>query len=391
MSKNIHFILFLFTFSFHLLACDKGEGDTPAATITILNVSVTESNRDTTIELTATLNPPSKKEVSFHFTTADGTAKAGEDYVAQSGRVTFAPGDNIKKITITIKGDTIKEPEELFTLRLSDAVNGILQSNTVSIIIKNDDLFIPNEGYVTPKTYAGKTLVWSDEFDGATLDLTAWTHQIGNGSNGWGNNELQYYRGENTQLTNGYLVIEAREENVQGFRYTSSRLITKGKREFKHGRIDIRAVLPETQGIWPALWTLGGDIDRVNWPACGEIDIMELLGHEPNKIHGTAHYGPDWMQHRSKGTSTLLPAGEKFSTKFHVFSIDWTEDNIKWYLDDRLFFEFKKSDVGTFDYPFNKPHYLLFNVAVGGNWPGSPNTSTVFPQQMIVDYVRVFQ
>jgi beta-glucanase (GH16 family) len=249
---------------------------------------------------------------------------------------------------------------------------------------------IEDKGYTSAASYSNYRLVWRDEFEGSVIDESSWTFEIGRGQNGWGNNELQYYTNKNATVQQGYLVITAKKENVADAAYTSTRMITKGKKEFKFGRIDIRAKLPYGQGIWPALWMLGANIDSVGWPASGEIDIMELLGHEPNKSYGTMHWGPHHTQHKSKGNSITLPSGN-FSEEFHVFSLDWKADTLRVLVDDKEFFALTAGDVVPDPYPFNAPHYLLFNVAVGGNWPGSPDASTRFPQHMIVDYVRVFQ
>jgi len=248
----------------------------------------------------------------------------------------------------------------------------------------------PVDGYKTPLCYAGMKLVWQDEFTENVLDATNWTHEIGNGNNGWGNNELQYYRAENTSLADGYLTIEAREEDFGDQNYTSSRLVTKNKQTIKYGRIDIRAKLPKGQGIWPALWMLGSNIDQVGWPKCGETDIMELIGGaaagRDNTSHGTIHW--DDNGHTSSGDSYNLSSGI-FNDKFHVFTIVWTTSAITWFVDDVQFFN---ADItpGTLS-AFHQDSFFIFNVAVGGNWPGNPDGTTVFPQQMIVDYVRVFQ
>lgn len=251
---------------------------------------------------------------------------------------------------------------------------------------------IEDKGFVTPMQYDGYRLVWNDEFEQSFIDTAAWIFEVGNGNNGWGNNELEYYtfRQENASLKEGYLVITALKENYLGAAYTSARMITKGRKSFLYGRVDIRARVPEGQGIWPALWMLGDNIDSVGWPACGEIDIMELVGHVPNTVHGTLHWGKDASSHRSKGNSYTLPS-EKFSNEFHVFSLIWEAGKLDILVDGKIYFSFAKQDVLPDEYPFDAPHFFLFNVAVGGNWPGQPNATTSFPQEMIVDYIRVFQ
>ena len=167
-------------------------------------------------------------------------------------------------------------------------------------------------------------------------------------------------------------------------------MITKNKKVSKYGRVDIRAKLPSTQGIWPALWMLGNNIDAVDWPACGEIDMLEMLGHEPNKIYATMHWGATVALHQSKGTNYVLSPGS-FDQQFHVYSMDWDADGIKIYIDDLLYFTGKATDVLGSPNPFNDNFFFIFNIAVGGDWPGAPDNTTVFPQRMVVDYIRMFQ
>ena len=233
--------------------------------------------------------------------------------------------------------------------------------------------------------------VWSDEFSTDGLpDAAKWGYDIG--GNGWGNNELQYYTdGLNAYITGGILKITARKESFSGKDYTSARMITKNKGDWLYGRFEIRAKLPKGRGTWPALWTLPTDWAYGNWPNSGEIDIMELIGTYPNRVHGTLHWKPVNGTNVNKGGYYELPTGD-FSQKFHVFSIIWTQDMIKWYVDDIHFLTLSKAaDFGTANYPFNAPEFFIFNVAVGGNWPGPPDANTTFPQRMFVDYVRVFQ
>lgn len=249
--------------------------------------------------------------------------------------------------------------------------------------------FIPDTGYTTPESYDGYTLVWQDEFNGTALDLNVWKHELGTGSNGWGNNELQYYRKENTSIVDGHLVIEAKKENFSGRSYTSSRIVTMGKKKFKYGRVDIRAALPKGQGIWPALWMLGSNFGDVGWPHCGEIDIMELVGGtgKDNFVHGTTHWDNNGS-YASYGGSYRLTSGI-FNDEFHVFSIIWDESQIRWFVDDKQFHSIDITQASLSE--FRQEFFFIFNVAVGGNWPGSPDGTTEFPQRMIVDYVRVFQ
>ncbi len=259
------------------------------------------------------------------------------------------------------------------------------QEITISLGSSNNgEIVIPSNGFVSPDSYSGMTKVWEDNFDGTSLNTANWSYEIGAG--GWGNNELQFYKQENTKVEGGYLVISAKKESDQ---YTSSRLITKGKREFKYGRIDIRAALPRGQGIWPALWMLGSNFSSVGWPACGEIDIMEMIGgsNREKTVHGTIHWDNNGSPANYGGSRTI--ANGFLGDEFHVYSIVWDENSITWYLDNN---QFHVADITpTALSEFRQNFFLIFNVAVGGNWPGSPNASTSFPQHMIVDYVKVFQ
>ena len=245
-----------------------------------------------------------------------------------------------------------------------------------------------DDGYSTPLEYQGYQLVWQDEFSGNELSAD-WKHEIGTGSNGWGNNELQYYRKENTRVEDGFLVIEARKESFSGRSYTSSRIVTMGKEAFQYGRIDIRAKLPKGQGIWPALWMLGANFPTVGWPSCGEIDIMEMIGGQgrENTVHGTVHWDNNG-QYASFGDSYSLAQGT-FNEEFHVFSIIWDSQAIRWFVNDVQYNQIDITPASLNE--FKQQFFFIFNIAVGGNWPGSPNSTTSFPQQMYVDFVRVFQ
>ncbi|MFZ9981248.1 MAG: glycoside hydrolase family 16 protein [Cyclobacteriaceae bacterium] len=257
-----------------------------------------------------------------------------------------------------------------------------------NIGINIDPIFIPNSGATSPLSYPGRTLVWQDEFDGSELNLTNWTYDLGTGNNGWGNNELQYYRTENASLYQGYLVITAKKEAYQGKTYTSSRIKTAGLRSFQYGRVDVRAVVPEGQGLWAAAWMLGNNIGTVSWPRCGEIDIMEVVGGQGREktVLGTVHWD-------NNGTYATFGATRTNSTplneQFHVYSIEWNEQSIRWYLDD---VQYHVIDITPAELnEFQKSFFMILNLAVGGNLPGSPNESTTFPKNLIVDYVRYFQ
>lgn len=238
----------------------------------------------------------------------------------------------------------------------------------------------------TPAAPPGWELVWHDEFDGPTLNLADWNIETGGG--GWGNHEWQFYtdRPENLRLEDGFLVIEARREDYRGYRYTSARINTQYKRTFAYGRIEARMKIPIVHGLWPAFWMLGEDFATRGWPDCGEIDILENIG-ERYTIYGTVH-GPGYSGSRGVGTpfAAPFPVGEDF----HVYAVEWAPEGIRWLVDDIPYGFVTPADVPgrwVFDHPF----FIILNLAVGGDWPGYPDENTPFPQQLLVDYVRVYR
>jgi len=242
-------------------------------------------------------------------------------------------------------------------------------------------------------------LVWSDEFsgaDGSSPDSSKWTYDLG--GKGWGNQELESYtnRKENARIEKRNLVITALKESYTGADgltrdYTSARLKTLGLFAQTYGRFEARIKIPAGQGMWPAFWMLGEDISSAGWPKCGEIDIMENVGKEPGTVHGSLH-GPSTERPTSDLTSIFsLPAGQSFADDFHLYAIEWEPDIVRFYVDANLYATFNSSQwpaggKWVFDHPF----FIILNLAVGGNWPGSPGASTKFPQSMLVDYVRVY-
>jgi len=242
-------------------------------------------------------------------------------------------------------------------------------------------------------------LVWSDEFDGDTLNTDKWSYMLGDGTDydlpsGWGNNELQYYREENIRVADGKLTITAKRENIQDKQFTSGRLRTKDKGDWTYGRFTFSALMPTGKGLWPAIWMLPTDEAYGGWAASGEIDIMEYLGDEPNKVHGTLHFGASWPNNQFKGTDYVTD-GNSFDSEFHHFALEWEPGEMRWYVDSLLYQTLGQGDwyTGTIDFPapFDKPFHLLLNLAVGGNWPGNPDVSTNFPQEFVLDYVRIYQ
>ena len=234
-------------------------------------------------------------------------------------------------------------------------------------------------------------IVLQEEFDteGAP-NPEIWGFDIGTGANGWGNNELQYYtdRTENVTVQNGYLIITAKKESYKGSGYTSARLLTKNKFDQAYGRFEARMRLPWGQGIWPAFWMLGANIDSNPLPGAGEIDIMEYRGQQPTIVLGSVH-GPGYSGGNAITKSYELK-NDRFDTGFHVFGIEWGPEYINYYVDNVLYNQITPADVPG-EWVFNKPFFILMNLAVGGSFVGSPNSETVFPQTMLVDYVRVYK
>ena len=283
---------------------------------------------------------------------------------------------------------------QIDNIRWEDTDGG---GTTVEEPLADDGWVIPSfTGYESPSTYDGYSLTWSDEFSGTEINDDNWGYDIG--GSGWGNNELQYHTNRNAYLKEGLLVIRAQQEAYRGKNYTSSRLKTQGKQNFKYGRIDVRARLPEGAGIWPALWMLGENITDVGWPKSGEIDIMEMVGgNSPQDKHPngdrTAHGTMHWNNNGLNGSYSPVNTGKSeilstsLSEEFHVFSIQWDVNGIGWYIDDA---QYSYKTINSTQ-PFREEFFFIMNIAVGGDWPGSPNSSTVFPQRMVIDYVRVFQ
>lgn len=253
-----------------------------------------------------------------------------------------------------------------------------------------------------PPSLDSYQMVWNDEFDGPGIDPSKWSYDLGDGCDiapdsslcGWGNNELEYYtdREENSYISDGNLVIEAKREipfYLGKHRYTSARMVTKNKGDWKYGRIDVRAKMPIGQGIWPAIWMLPTESVYGGWPRSGEIDIMEYLGHEPERVFGTIHYGHDFWRFNSQGLE--LEEGN-FAQDFHVFTVLWNEQCIQFQMDGiDIGVPNTRSTTLPTTWPFDQEFHLILNIAVGGNLPGAPDGTTTFPQTLEVDYVRVYQ
>ena len=235
---------------------------------------------------------------------------------------------------------------------------------------------------------------WNEEFDGETIDTSKWTYDIGTGSNGWGNNEKEYYtsRKDNAYIKDGVLHICAKKEDYEGQKYTSARMLTKGKFAFKYGTVEARIALPTGKGIWPAFWMLGENFDKVGWPGCGEIDIIEAVNSE-NIVYGTNHWA-NGSEYATYGNNTGNYRDQKHEmdiTQFHTYKFTWDEKYIRMFVDDFMYHEILiENNTGDTE-EFHKPFFFLLNVAVAGNWPGFEVDDAQFPNEMLVDYIRVLK
>jgi hypothetical protein len=373
MKKVNVIVLYLLVF-FTIPSCQGDDAivDTNPANL-VVNIVVSD-DRSGTINLTAT----AENTIEYTFYPGDNSS---DDPVVSS--------DGLFEYTYATTGIYSLE------VRAYNAAGKFVKIIQQKNIIVGDDELPTNteEGYLTPLTYEGMNLIWQDEFNGSSLNGSEWNFETGTGNSGWGNNELQFYRRENTTVSDGFLTIEAKKESFSGQSYTSSRLTTQNKFSFQYGRVDIRAILPQGQGIWPAFWMLGDKISSVGWPKCGETDIMEMVGGGAGRddtVYGTLHWdnNGDYACTCDQGNEYELSTGV-YADEFHVFTMTWDANTIQWFVDD---VPFKTTDITPADLSeFHDKFFLIFNLAVGGNWPGSPNGATIFPQQLIVDYVRVFQ
>ena len=237
----------------------------------------------------------------------------------------------------------------------------------------------------TVKAADNYELVWSDEFNGNSLDTNTWNYEIGTGSWGWGNNEQQYYTDRNIRVSNGTMKITAKREDYGRMKYTSSRITTKNKKNFKYGKIEARIKMPKFKGVLPAFWMLGANQDSVGWPKCGEIDIMEAINDE-NLVYGTLHWFNDPGNNNADSGSSVAVADR---TEYHVYGVEWTADKLRWYVDGKVY---RTMDVSNDSFSeVRKEYFVIFNMAIGGQWPGYNIDETAFPATMEVDWVRAYK
>lgn len=352
--KNYKFLLIISIFSFLFFSCggsSSGSSEPVVTTPTNLVINKVVVGSSTTMP------------------NGDGT-----------GVVNFTvSANNAKEYKMSVDGEILTSTTGSFTYTFKQSGTN---DHTVYVSAYNGDKFISGSTIVT--VYVIPKAVFFDEFnvDGAP-DSSKWGYDLGN-NNGWGNNEAQYYtnRTQNAVVSNGTLKINLIKEPYQGYNYTSARLLSKGKYSMKYGKVEIRAKIPSGGGTWPVLWMLGNNIDSVGWPACGEIDIMEHVGNQLNRIFGTFHY-PGRSGGNADGASVMI---SNATTEFHIYSMEWNASTIKIYVDNQLFFTYNNNANS----PFNQNFFFIMNVAMGGNFGGTidPNVTNA---TMEVDYIRVYQ
>lgn len=232
-----------------------------------------------------------------------------------------------------------------------------------------------------------RKLIWQEDFNGKTLDEKVWNFELGNGcpnNCGWGNNEKQLYTKTNHELKDGKLIITVSQE---GDHYTSTRITTAGKKEFQYGRMEARAKIPVGKGIWPAFWMLGSNIGKVGWPKCGEIDILEYVGRDPQEVYTTLHTEDSHGNSKNSKKTEI----KNIEDGFHVYAIEWDKEKIEFFVDDLSVYTFRPDEKTESIWPFNQPFFFILNVAVGGNFGGHDVDNAIFPQQFVIDYVRVYR
>lgn len=329
--------------------------------------------------------------LKFDGGTSSGTLHFDDASVRQVNMAADLNDDNvINHGDFALLASDWQEPSSPYSL---DGVDGIYIAD---LLVLGDNWLIEDPGTI------GYALVWADEFNGTSLNMANWEYMIGDGCSygicGWGNNELQYYRAENVSVSGGYMTIEARAESYGGKSYTSARIRTINRQDFLYGRLEARMQLPTGGGMWPAFWMMPTDNVYGGWAASGEIDIMES-SNDTDYVGGTIHFGGAWPDHVNSG-GTYSPGGVNFSDDFHVYTLEWEPDVMRWYVDGILFSTktsaqwYTNAAPGNSRAPFDQYFHFLLNVAVGGNYTGctSPGCITAtLPQQMTVDWIRVYQ
>ncbi len=368
-------------------SCTRGPVEYGLPKVTLLPRNDTEgSGKNKVITVKAKHSHASDLPVTVTYSTEDSTAKANLDYIPiDDSTFVFNPGETLATFHVTFISDTITEFTKAFKIIITKVDNGQGIGESLPITITDDDFYNVSQttdGYISPLQIPGMRLMLAEEFTDSLSPLFDFNYDIGQSTLF---NQLQTFTNnpQNIKVSNGNLVITARKD---GDKYTSAGLNTRSIVYFQYGLIMIRAKMPKGTGIWPSFWMLGNDFDGTNWPLCGQIDIATLRGQDPNQMMGAVYYYLSDVQERQSYFSLPLYT-DTFSDEYHVFSILWQPDQIQWYVDNKKYMTFSKSDVGD-SYVFNSQFWLNITLAVGGNLVGDPDFSTQFPQTMKIDYIR---
>lgn len=384
MKKKICILLCLIMLSIVMTACNVDEQtETPVETPT---------ETPTEIEEKATPEFFGEADVTFNL-------NYGEELDPMKGLEVWANGSDISELVVWTIYDLNDNEAQINSISLSygglyrvDYYIPATATNKKATFTRTITVGVGYRDFIYDEENLTYNLVWSDEFDSEQLDTSKWNYEIGNGSGGWGNNELQYYTNstKNCFIEDGVLNIKAIKEPQSNFSYTSSRITTARKADFKYGRFEARMIIPSGRGIWPAFWMMPTNSVYGGWPNSGEIDIMEHVGYDPNKIHCTVHnQDGNGGNGRQKGSSIIL---DDIYTNYHVYAVEWFPDAMKFYVDDKLVFKYSPNTRTQANWPYDQEFYMILNVAVGGNWGGAQGVDTsIFPQTLKVDYVRVYQ
>ena len=381
MEKNLHLVkIFTFIAIFGTLSCIAGCSENSA------------SSTDSELEFSSA--------AEFFYSSSSEAVRETSDFASSSSscsadeQTSSSDAKPVSSVAVFISSQAVQSSAEISsadTVASSSSAGGdTASSNATSSSSASGDTEL------NPKPF------WNDEFDGTSLDDSKWGYNIGTGDNGWGNGEWEYYtdRAENVYVKDGLLHIRASLETnaddiankFNGQKYTSARIITQNKFTFAYGTVEARIALPAGKGIWPAFWMLGENIDKVSWPACGEIDIIEAINDE-NVIYGTHHWAHEGT-HAQYGNSTKQHFDGHYDldiTEFHVYKMTWDKNAISMYVDDFMYQKIDIADAAGEMGTFHKPFFFILNVAVGGSWPGFDIDDAQFPTEMQVDYIRVYK
>ena len=388
MKKRIFSIVLLGLLSFGLFSCNEFTKQ-PTKTPTLETETETV---EPTVQEKAIPEFYGEKEITVNLNN-------GKKLNPMVGLEVWANGSDISDMVITTMYDLNDNEKEVYEITLNYGGKYRIEyyipetkTNKKATFTRIVTVGTGYRDFVYDESNLTYELVWSDEFDGDTLDTTKWNYEIGNGSGGWGNNELQYYTNstKNCFIENGVLNIKAIKENKGTSAYTSSRITTRGKADYKYGRFEARMIIPKGRGIWPAFWMMPTNSVYGGWPNSGEIDIMEHVGYDANRIYCTVHNeAGNGMNGQQKGGNKIF---NTIYDEYHVYAVEWFPDAMKFYVDDTLVFTYSPSNRTQANWPYDQKFYMILNVAVGGNWGGAKGVDdSIFPQTLMVDYVRVYQ